>query len=362
MPGYEGLSAALELRVRNALKIAFNEDAFDDLVLKAGQRITIFTSSSDPHEKRVKLTVRKAYPEGWLIDLVAIASREVPGDPELQAIEVELRATVTYVAPDNPNHFQACCLNGGHIMVDRETLRDALEKLYNPREKRIIVINDGVQPAVPGQRLKTGKTHTRKLIAHLRQVRADFRLVDVDLEEIRDVLAPPKLVMPDDVAASIIRQMKYPQSLLPELPADSQWARWVLKFCDNFAAEAAEDERTSWIVIDSFNVVLVPPETQGLINQLTQRVSDTLGNVRMILVGYNGTLLPTVRAKIDPVKAFEQKHLVEFFSRAFKERNRDFTDDDVADSVVRVLEGADPAQPDFVVKASSLILAELEDH
>jgi hypothetical protein len=357
---FQGFSPKLQFRLSKALRDIYKEDEFDDLLNLLDRRFVDYAAESEKYSARMKSTLQYAYRGGWLIRLVELAREEAAGDLELQAVQVEIVANLKFVPPENLNHFKVCCLNGGHIMVDRDSLREALEKLYDPREKRIIVVNDEVPPMPPEQRIKTGKSHTRKLIAYLREVREDFGLVDVDLEEIRDVLPPPKLIMPNEVASSIVRQMKYKTALLPPPPKDSQWARWSFEFCEKLVAEAMEDDRTWWIVIDSFNIVLVPPETLGLINLLTQRISDKLGNVRMILVGYNGPLLPTVRAKVDPVKVFEQKHLIEFFTRAFTEKGRKFTEEDVVNAVIRVLDGADSAHPDFVAKVASLIIAELE--
>jgi len=356
----EGLLPSLQLKIARALRAAFEEGDFDDALNSLDQRLEDIAAATLPYPQRVKLTVMAGYRGNWLLKLIALAREKRSGDLTLETVEFELRAVLAYVPLENVNHFQACCLNGGHIMVNRGSLRDALKRLYDRRERRIIVVTDPAQPIAAGQRVQTGKSHTRKLIAHLRQERGDFVLVEVDLEMIRDALAPPKLIMPDAVAASIVRQMGLRRALLPALPKDQQWARWALDFCDDFVGVVGPLPRTWWIVIDSFNTVLVPQETQDLIKLLAQRVSDTLGNVRMILLGYNGTFHPTVCAEEDPVTVFGEDELMEFFARAFAERQKEFTEDDVAESVLRVLDGADPAKPDFVPKAASLIIAELE--
>lgn len=354
------LPGPLLLNIRKTLcAIYIDDNAFEDLLLSIDHRLDDYAPSSEVYPKRVEKTIEVAHGSGWLLNLIAKA-REKVDDPALKQIEIQLKAIVVVTAT-NVNQFQTCCLSGGHVMVDRAPLRTALEKLYDPLGRRILVVNDAVPAVGAKPRVQTGKTHSLRLIAHLHQARKDFGLIEVDLQSIRDALTPPKLVWPIDVASSIVALMNMQPGVLPEPPADGQWSRWNLAFCNNFVGQVTQD-RIWWIVVDSFNGVLLPQETQDLFKELATRINGVLGgSMRMILLGYSGTFPPSVlpTVKEDALRVFGETELIEFFARAFKEKNRAFTEDDVADSVMRVLSGADPAQPDFLAKAAPLVLAEL---
>jgi hypothetical protein len=248
-------------------------------------------------------------------------------------------------------------------MVDRARLRAALKTLHDPFGKRILVVTDDTPvTAAPILRVQTGKSHSRRMIAHLRQTRGNFRMVEIDLERMRDALRPGALIEPRDLAASIVKQMGY-DGVLQEPPSDAQWARWTLDFCDWFFGLVSNGPDNWWLVVDSFNVVLLPPQTQDLLKELANRINAALSNVRMILLGYGGTFHPAVTPTVEheAVRLFGEPELAEFFARAFRERGIPFDDDKVADSVIRVLDGLDRAQPDFVARVGTLVARELVD-
>src|SRR5262249_30134280 len=155
------------------------------------------------------------------------------------------------------------------------------EELYNGGKRILIVKDEAVLAAQTHKRIKTGKSHSMQLMSYVQQVKDDFDIVAVDLAALNDVLPSGELIQPFDLAKSICSLLKC-ESILKEKAKDEQWARWNLNFCNAFEPEAKKLGKT-WIVIDSFHLVLLPAETIGLIKEIARRVNQTLTKMRIVL-------------------------------------------------------------------------------
>jgi hypothetical protein len=291
----------------------------------------------------------------WLVidscDLVSLPLETMDLIKELaMCIERQL-PNLRMVVLGYPNSLDALGLS-----VTRESLGTALQELCRPNGQRTLAVST----ASIRQRIKTGKSHSLQMISYLEQIVGGFEVVQVDLEDETRAVGSGGLIQPHDLAKRITAQMGC-KHVLPAPPSDGQWARWTLDFCDNFHPVAKKAPKT-WIVIDSFHAVLLPAETVDLLKALAQLINTTLSNLRMVLLGYSDSfppkILPTVAE--EPVKLISEDELMEFFARAYREKSVAFTADKVADKVVAVLEGLDPAQPDFVARIGLLAMAELD--
>lgn len=342
------LTGPQTVRLQAALGAAFPTPyALETLLLTLNRAYQHIAVPAVPYPANVLLVIRAAQAEDWLDNLVRAARAAVPADPELRQLEHEI---VPQAPPQHVNPFDVCRLSGGHVMVDRAPLRAALRDISQPLGKRILVIR--------GEK-KTGKSHSLQLISHLRQTRGNFSVVFIDLETMSNALGPDALIEPWDLAQRLVRLMRYDLTL-PERPKDAQWSRWVLEFCDAFEAQAQREPGQPWVVIDAFNAVTLAQPTFDLLKELATRVNASLTNFRFVLLGYGETfpaaVLPTVAE--ERISTIGQEHLVEFFFRAYTEMQVQFDEDSVADSVGRVLDGLDPANPDLV-RLGSLITEEL---
>jgi hypothetical protein len=155
------------------------------------------------------------------------------------------------------------------------------------------------------------------------------------------------------------------EKCVPSAPIDAQYARWINDFWDNVEVQAENDPRQWWIVIDHFNKVLLPQPTRDLIKEFTNRVNVTLENFRIVLIGYVEPFLPDVRPHVieDETLYLGEKErndaLIDFFIRAFTQRNCPHTEDDVHDAVVAVVTQVNKIQPGYMSALSMATSLEL---
>jgi Effector-associated domain 1 len=353
------LTGKQQLRLGRVLRtLTVNEAKFNELLLVHDTSLDDVAGAVVAFPSRALLAIKEAQAKGWLLDLIAEAREEYPADPALRAFEDELKvlAPGAHIDP-----FQVCRLSGGHILVNRSTLRKALGELAKPAGKRILVVQDDPALATStGERIKTGKSHTLQMISYLQQVVGGFEIARLDLEAESRAVGSGKLIQPRDLAKSLTALMGC-KHILSDPPGDGQWARWNLEFCNDFEKAVKAAPRT-WIVVDSFHLVLLPADTIDLLKELATRVNTTLPNMRMVLLGYSSSFHPSVRPTVEDeiLRLIGEDELAEFFARADLEMARPLNEDKVAEKVLAVLDGLDPSQPDFIVKVSSLVIAELD--
>jgi hypothetical protein len=340
----------LQIRLRDALYVAFqNEAAFDQQLLGRLNK-TLQELSSRDHTYPVKIlsVIEAADAEGWIGNLLAAATACRPADAVLERVRSEVSAQLP---PPGVDHFEACRLSGGHVMIDRHRLRAALRGMVHLTGRRILVVKGGDH---------SGKSHSLQLISYLRLVRGGFTPVIVDLRDFDWKAARGEIIEPRDVADRIVRTMRYDFTLDPA-PRDGQWSRWVQDFCVQFESRAIDDTKQWWIVIDTLDKVLVQQPVLDLIKELALRVNRTLTSLRLVLIGYGETFPGSVQPIVDEevIHPIGQDELIEFFVLAFDQLGLAYDLDEVAMMVRRVLDQLDIGQPDYLDRLGALAYAEL---
>jgi hypothetical protein len=319
------------------------------LLLRLDRHFQHIVVAGSTYPQDVLAVIQAAEAEGWLLPLVRQLCHDVPADQELKALEAEL---APLAPPPGVDHFDVCRL-GNRVMVDRKRLRDSLRQLSTTQSERIMVVT--------GEK-SSGKSHSFQLISYLRAFRGGFSLALIDLEAYRqvlDVTREPELT-PDYIARTLVKKLQYDLGRL-EPPRDSQWARWVLDFCDDLEARAQEDDRWCWVVIDGFGSVPLAEATVDLIKDLAVRINKSLPQFRLILLGYGGGFTHDVLDHVtwESTEPIGIEELLEFFGRAYQQLRIPATNDKVVNTVTRVLSGLDPTREDFLFHLEPRVRDEL---
>jgi len=349
------LSGPQQLELRNALVAAFLQTTFPDLLNTIDKKFFPPLNASFP--EAVFATIKAAESEDWLFDLVQAAAQQRPEDPALQRLANELGNLRPAAPPAGISPFDVCCLAGTHVMVDRRDLRAALRDLSKADGKRILVVKDDLPDTPAGSAPKTGKSHTMQMIAYLWQTQRSFDFVDIDLEDMAHAISD---IRPVDLAKRLIKKLGFAVNLAE--PTDNAWARWNLDFCDDLEGWATQRNRPVWIVIDSFNLVLLPQATLDLIKELANRINLRLADFRLVLLGYRDTFPTKVKPIVEEekIRPIGEGELLEFFAHAYFEKNIPVTGDEILDAVERVFAQLSPTQADFLIQLASLSHAELK--
>jgi hypothetical protein len=350
------LTSQLRLQLREALRPLFTWDRLKDLLLDVGKNGDDYAVGGNV-PNNIMAVVIAAEQEDWLVLLVDRAVVERPTAAALIEFQKELAKFRPTAAADP---FEVCCLSGSHILVNRTVLRGALRQLASPLGKRVLVVRDET-PAPPGQSSLTGKSHSVQLMSYLKP-RQGFRLFNLDLAKTSLAIGRDKPIQPSDLARRLSSLFGY-DGIVPEDPADAQWARWNLDFCDRFEARAAKDNATPcWVVIDQFNLVLLPQATLDLVKELASRVNVTLDHFRLVLIGYASTLPATVLAMVEEesVKPIDEDELIDFFARAAIEHGRPVTEAAIAEAVINVMKGDTGTAPSSTAELAIRISAEIK--
>ena len=343
------LTGNQETRLQEALlNVYLNSTAFDVLLSRVDKSYAQFAIENSNYRQNVLAVVKDAAATGWLMSLIAKARADVP-DPELRKIEQELAA---FAPPPGMDFFDMCRLGGGHVMVDRLKLREALRDISGPVGRRILIVK--------GEK-KTGKSHSLQLVSYLNQMLGQFVLVVVDLEALKLMSGTTNPIDPMYLAERIVGQL--PSGLnLPEPPTDAQWSNWVIRFCDRFQTYGQTNKnREHWIVIDSFNNVPLEQSAFDLIKELARRINFTLPNFRLLLLGYTESLPQSVLPHVaeESIEPICETHLIEFFYQAYQQSRMPLDEQKVVDAVQRLFNQLDPNQPDFLERLGPLVSEEL---
>jgi Effector-associated domain 1 len=345
------LPGPAQLELRGALLASFAQERLIELLLALDKNYAAITAGGASYRTNALTVVQEAQADGWLVDLVRAAHKEVPGEPVFEQI---LRRFAAHELPEGTSHFEVCRLTGSHVMIDRATLRAGLQRLDEPLGKRILVVNS--------ERRKRGKSHSMHLISYLHETQRGFWLVPLDLEAFKRFHGDNVVVDPRQVARMLVTKLQYRLTLDPP-PEDGAWARWVQEFCDDLEAHAISDERRPWVVIDGFNNVQLAQAALDLVKELALRVSVTLTGFRLVLLGYrepfpNDDVLKHVeREEIAEIGARE---MLEFFRCAYAQMRLPLARDALVEAAARVLDGLNAADEDFLVTLGTRASEELD--
>lgn len=338
-----------ETRLQQALLVVYtNAPAFEEFLARVGQNFGELVIQGSNYRQNVLAAVKDAAATGWLMSLIEKVIEEVPDDPALQKVKAEFAALTP---PDGMDFFDMCRLSGGHVMIDRSGLREALRGISNPVGKRILVIK-GAE--------RTGKSHSVQLISYLNQMLNQFALVNVDLEALKQMSGTTNPIEPSYLAERIVGQLPGDFEL-PKPPTDAQWSNWVIRFCDRFQKYGQKNLDEHWIVIDSFNNVPLAQATFDLVKELARRINVTLPHFRLVLIGYTESLPSSVLPHVaeDSIEPIDETHLIEFFYMAYKQSRIDPDEKKVEDAVQRLFNQVQPQESDFIERLGPLVSAEL---
>ena len=338
------------LSLRNALLAAFpNSRRLSELLLSIGQNYDMLEVPSYDLMANVRVLIKAAESEDWLLRLVLKARDTVPLDPAFQQLSNEFAV----LAPASTiSDFEVCRLTGSYVLIDRAVLRESVEILSQPLGKRILVVTGGD---------RTGKSHSMQLISYLYLRRSQFKLVPIDLEAYQRLLGPDQLIEPIHIARGLVGKLPYKVEI-PAAPDDAQWPSWVLEFCEAFEGGALDDPEWRWIVIDAFNKVPVKQQTFDLIKELARRISTNLPRYRLVLLGYRESLDRAVHPTlaIEDIGPIGKRQLAEFFAVAFDQYGIPTEPRRLAAAVRRVLKGLDPQDADYLATVGQRASDELE--
>lgn len=162
----------------------------------------------------------------------------------------------------------------GQLFVDRVALRHALAALFEEAGQKILIVN-----GPPG----SGKSYTYVLIRFVENKTGLFRSIYIDFAEL-----PYSGLYPDDSVRQIAYAMGWDLSTMPQqIGLEARWvnelATWVVGQTSNMAVPL-------WIVLDGADQVQLPVATHDFIWKLAENIDMRRLNMRLVLLGYSGTL------------------------------------------------------------------------
>jgi hypothetical protein len=298
---------------------------FEDLVFQSGERTLDLIATTGDLTNDIRRVVKVATTERWLHDLLAAAAEDRPNVAELARLRDETRPITVPMA----DPWKSVMVNG-QPLVDRDQIRFAVKDLEGQRSRILIVHGEPT----------SGKSHTANLVTW-RAGENQHQLVQLDLSRLWDAVngnvaagARPRLA-PRDVAISLCDQLSIDRAIIPQ--TDEQDSRWAIAFCDRFQARL-DPAATYWIVIDEFNKVPVSQQAADFFKELATRVSTTLINVRLVLLGYSDTLSTNVEPGVirEQVSYLREEDLLIYFAELYRIIGRPDDAEGIAESLDRV--------------------------
>lgn len=284
----------------------------------------------------LRLIILRADDENWLGNLLEAAIEMRSASQMLKLLRTEFDGVIT---AERADHFDAYWLLGDRVLVDREPLRAAVKSLEalpgsGEIQKRVVVVT--------GPR-KSGRSWSLQYIRYLKETRHSFILVWPDLENLANSIDDDKELGPEHLGYSIAKQMNLKMSDWPERKKEKD-EKWVWRFCEWLTGQLTGTQTVYWIVLDSFDKLLLPDGIYVLINALAMRIQVNLDMLRLVLLSYNrqddlpSDVIPDV--EIISTNLIGDPELVAFFARLYDQRKRrfdiDFSPTDVANSVAEV--------------------------
>lgn len=315
-------------QLRGILNDRFNTvELLDELAIELRGELMDSIATGDNVPNILNKVIANAQAESWLIALIETAKNLGADSDGLQHLLDDLQPAQV-LGEGDPYH--AHILADGSAFVDREALRKAL-----------CALNAGTNILIVDGEEFSGKSYSVRLIRYIRDRTDNFKIIFVDLADLAAGTDTP--IRAEDIAEQIAGQMK----LQEDIPSrqNEQDGAWIQRFCVWLTRKLEDDTLVRWIVIDSFNKVLLTQGAQDLIKQLAKRITVNLPTLRLVLLGYQDALAlkGIVYAEFphESVMPFGEPELIEFMIKLYGARKKgkqiDFTQSEVADSVARVL-------------------------
>ena len=166
--------------------------------------------------------------------------------------------------------FEEARLVGSVLFADRSPLRARFRELLETTAAPAVLVNG---------KEKTGKSHTRKLLAHVAQKTNQFRVAWVEIEKEQ---APS--FTPDWLIEELVR------SVVPDAPASPPRreppARWLGELVSWALSQLSRlDGRPVWLVIDGLRLDGIHPHVLGLAQRLATSIATANGmQLRLVLI------------------------------------------------------------------------------
>lgn len=269
----------------------------------------------------IQRVVVAARTNSWLLQLLDEASQMRPDD---QALKDLLKAAAPISAnPANP--WQALVING-QPLVDRDAIRTSVRQLDANQARILVVFGDEA----------TGKSHLSNLITW-RATEAAARMVTVNLEQLWKLAsAENRRLAPRDIAMRFCDQLGFGYEIIPS--NDEQDSRWAIIFCDRVQARL-DAGQVYWFVVDEFNKIATSQQIVDLVKEFASRVSTTMANVRLVLLGFGDTLPTSVEPGVlrQRVPHLAESDIKEYFANLYASVGRGHDAPAIAGSVAKVL-------------------------
>lgn len=291
---------------------------------------------------------------GWLLPVVAEASKRAPDDPRLRNLECRLTSLVageqsseTWLAA-----LERCQLDGGFFMINRRPLRASMARMKPPDGNRVLVVRGDP---------RSGLSHSLRLIYYLGK-KCSFSVAEVDLEEAERRAGPGNPLTPRDIAVALVKKLGYTDMEVCEKRPDKQWSAWIIDFKDDFEERARLDERPmTYLVLDAFHKVHLTQPSVDMVSGLSKSIGMYLPNLRLVLVGFTQDLPVGLRQArlLDETSDLTDRDLMEFFAKAYKESRVSIEPSEIALKTRTVLGGRRAAPPGSLDDLADKVAREL---
>lgn len=321
------LTAPQYIDLVGALTSDFNPATLEQMLLTRANRPlhSIINPVGLSYPKIVEYVVNAAEEGRWTWELVRAARDASPGGPGVQAFIAKYPFYNPANPPPAPEPYQTTpYLLARQILIDRESLRNALQDLESDIGPRVLVVN--------GERA-SGKTYSSELIYYLANNSVPKHVVIyVDLDT--------QVQEPDAVVQFIAERIGRDSSTIPG-PGQEQKMRWALRLANWLTKQIMNAESGPyWFVFDGFRERTILTETKELIEELAILAQTTLRQCRVVLLNYTEVLPARVRnaAGREQIRQIGEKELLAFLEWFNRNSPSKYTEDELKEKANVILQ------------------------
>ena len=290
-----------------AVRRAYTSTELSTLLQKLDREFTDYVTEKIPYPDQVIELVGSANSRGWISEFVPAILANRPNNKFIK--DFLANHTNWDPAKDPPLKHPSDTLRvfGGKSFIARDELRDALKKMDDPTERKVLLVTSG------GHR-KVGKTYSRDLIDWVCRKRPPSVLAYIDLDT--DKYDPIKL------ARKLAKEMRLPAGVIPE-EATEQAARSNQDLVSSLTTIGANPAPIVWIVLDGFREQLPTEPIQDFIVQLAEKI-ESMQEFRLVLLNYTVRLPLNVGGFIfkEDLKPLTRTELETHFSLVHKRKHK----------------------------------------
>jgi hypothetical protein len=305
------------------------------LVTQSGENLDNLVPPTATLANAIPAVIKAAEGDGWLADLIDTMKQQKPMRADIQGFTLALPPPRTPAATVNP--YVDRVIRRNKMMVDRGPLRTAVRDMEQDPVLRFLVVT--------GEE-KTGKTWSRHFVTHIWERRGTFDLGWLDLADMYYRSSSLQPLTPEPVAMKLFSHLRLDQALVPGKD-DEKYERWSQRVCNELIRLLPGAlPRQQWLMFDGFNAVPLHDGTIAFIEQFATLVESARTDLRVILIGWKGTLPPDAEdlAVRDVCRAMTEDDVKDFFEPVHRQRLPGVTDEAlaraVAESVANVKQAA----------------------